>query len=246
MPTAQQEAMTAAITADCAEVSTARASDDDDLLANDHAISGREDLQSRAEWQLALRIAASKGLCKSNFLPNFLLYICEQHLIGNSQEITEQRIGTKIFHRASNYNPGEDNIVRSYARLLRKRLDEYFEQEGRDEPVRLIVPRGGYVPIFESRVGKTRSLAAPTHVADDELETPATAALPATVSPTRTARTHSSWAFLLLGALIGISLASAIWFLTRHSQPRTVEPEHALWSKLFQPDRDTIIVPADS
>ena len=92
-----------------------------------------------------------------------MLYICEQHLIGNTQEITEQRIGTKIFHRASNYNPGEDNIVRSYARTLKKRLDEYFEQEGCDEPVRLIVPRGGYVPIFESHAERTRSsTSAPT------------------------------------------------------------------------------------
>ncbi len=239
--------MTAAITtADCAEVSTARASDDDDLLANDHAISGREDLQSRAEWQLALRIAASKGLCKSNFLPNFLLYICEQHLIGNSQEITEQRIGTKIFHRASNYNPGEDNIVRSYARLLRKRLDEYFEQEGREEPVRLIVPRGGYVPIFESHSERRRSSATPSQAADKEPESAAPVVLAATVSPAPTGRIRSSWPFVLLGILIGASLVSAIWFFPRHSQPQRVEPEHALWSKLFQPDRDTLIVPSDS
>jgi hypothetical protein len=246
MPTVQQEAITDAMTADYAELSAGRGSGDDPLLENDQAIGGRDDLQSRAEWQLALRIAASKGLCKSNFLPNFLLYICEQHLMGNTQEISEQRIGTKIFHRASNYNPGEDNIVRSYARLLRKRLDEYFEQEGRDEPMRLIVPRGGYVPIFESRAEISESFAAPAQVADEEQDTPATTVLPATVPPTRTGRIKSSWPFVLLGALIGAVLVSAIWLLTRHPQPRRVEPEHALWSKLFQQDRDTIVVPADS
>jgi hypothetical protein len=246
MPTVQQEAITAALTAEYAELSAGRGSGDSPLLENDQAISGSGDLRSRAEWQLALRIAASKGLCKSSFLPNFLLYICEQHLLGNTQEITELRIGTKIFHRASNYNPGEDNIVRSYARLLRKRLDEYFEQDGRDEPVRLIVPRGGYIPIFERHAHKIKSPEAPPELADEDLETLATATLTAAVSPTRTTRIQSPWAFLLLGVLIGALLASAAWFLKRTPQPRAVGPEHALWSKLFQSDRDTIIVPADS
>jgi hypothetical protein len=246
MHTGQQEAMTAARTAEYADVSAAHGSADDSLLEDEHTIHRSDDLRTRAEWQLALRIAASKGLCKSSFLPNFLLYICEQHLLGNTQEITEQRIGTKIFHRASNYNPGEDNIVRSYARLLRKRLDEYFLHEGRDEPARLIVPRGGYIPIFERHAPQKTSPVVPSDVADEELETPATAALPATVSPSPTARIQSPWAVLLLGILIGASLASAAWLLKRNPQPRMTRPQHALWSKLFQPDRDTLIVPADS
>src|ERR1700761_1107775 len=110
----------------------------------------REELLSRPEWQLAHRVAASRGFCKSEFLPRFLLYVCEQYLLGETQEITEQRIGTQIFNRSMGYNPGEDNIVRSYARLLRKRLDEYFDGDGRDEPMRIVVPRGGYVPAFPS------------------------------------------------------------------------------------------------
>ena len=106
------------------------------------------DLDGKPEWQLALRIAASKGLSKSDLLPRFLLFICERTLTGNSHEISEQRIGTQIFNRPLDYNPGEDNIVRSYARLLRKRLDEYFLQQGSHEPLRIEIPRGGYVPVF--------------------------------------------------------------------------------------------------
>src|ERR1700679_4156324 len=102
------------------------------------------------EWQLACRVAASKDLCRSGRLPKFLLYVCEQSLLGKAKEITEQRIGIKIFDRSDDYNPGEDNIVRSYARLLRKRLDSYFECEGSVEPMRIVIPRGGYVPVFQS------------------------------------------------------------------------------------------------
>jgi hypothetical protein len=246
MPTGEQETITAAMTAEYAEESTAPALGYGALLADGQAMSGMEGLRSRAEWQLALRIAASKGFCKSSFLPNFLLYICEQHLIGNAQEITEQRIGTKIFHRASNYNPGEDNIVRSYARTLRKRLDEYFEQEGGDEPVRLIVPRGGYIPIFENYTEKNRSFVVPSQVADEEPESPATTVDAARLPPERIGRTKSPWGSIVLGIVIGVLLASVVWFVTRIAQPRRVEPEHALWESLFQQGRDTIIVPADS
>ncbi len=118
------------------------------VLADEVPVTDSEKLLSRPEWQLACRVVASKRLCKSELLQKFLLYVCEQYLLGRSDQITEQRIGTQIFNRSTDYNPGEDNIVRSYARLLRKRLEEYFEGEGRNEPVRIDIPRGGYVPVF--------------------------------------------------------------------------------------------------
>ena len=62
--------------------------------------------------------------------------------------VTEQEIGVRVFHRRPGYDPGEDNIVRNYARQLRKRLEEYYLQEGKHDRLRIDVPRGGYVPVF--------------------------------------------------------------------------------------------------
>ena len=45
------------------------------------------------------------------------------HLTGRDSELTEQRIGEWVFERPEGYRPGDDNIVRNYARLLRQRLD---------------------------------------------------------------------------------------------------------------------------
>jgi hypothetical protein len=70
-------------------------------------------------------------------------------LNGAAEELTEQAIGEQVFRRQPGYSTGEDNIVRSYAHRLRSRLDQYFQENGREEPYRLIVPRGGYAPIFE-------------------------------------------------------------------------------------------------
>jgi hypothetical protein len=98
-------------------------------------------LEEDSRWQVARRVAASKGFAKSKLLISFILYICEKRLLDQTDEITEQLIGEHVFRRPQGYNPGEDNIVRNYARLLRQRLEEYFNGEGLDEAIRIAVPR---------------------------------------------------------------------------------------------------------
>ena len=61
-------------------------------------------------------------------------------------------IGKHVLRRRqSHFDPNTDNIVRVQARYLRKKLEEYFSSEGRDEPVLLTIPKGTYVPRFEMR-----------------------------------------------------------------------------------------------
>src|SRR5271163_2312002 len=101
-------------------------------------------------WQLAQRIVASKSFAKSALLSKFLLYICDRALCGKTDEISEHQIGVHVFVRRPGYNPGEDNIVRNYARQLRQRLDHYFEDEGRSEALRISIPLGKYTPVFST------------------------------------------------------------------------------------------------
>ncbi len=99
-----------------------------------------------------MRIAASRSLGRSGLLSDFLLYIVDRCVRGRTDEITEQRIGVIVFGRAEGYDPNDDNIVRSYARKLRKRIEEYFAAEGHAERLRLEIPRGGYTPFFSDNV----------------------------------------------------------------------------------------------
>ena len=102
-------------------------------------------------WQLARRIATSGSLGRSRLLADFLLYVVDRHIRDRTDEITEQQIGILVFGRAEGYDSNDDNIVRSYARNLRKRIDEYFATEGKEEALRLDIPRGGYAPAFSHR-----------------------------------------------------------------------------------------------
>lgn len=203
-----------------------------------------EPLGERVEWQLAQRIAASQGFRKSELLQRFVLEICELSLRGRAREITEQYLGIRIFGRPEGYDPGEDNIVRSYARTLRKRLDIYFDGEGAQEPLRLTVPRGGYVPVFTAISG-ARKPAAPEVPDAIAPQLPQELTLPAESAPKPAVRAHWRWA--AGGALAGVLAILMIWVIAYTVQiHRRRTATHALWTQLFEKNRNTLIVPADS
>jgi hypothetical protein len=108
-------------------------------------------------WQLVERIVASACFAKSDRLRSLLVHICEQSLQGRDDEINEINIGSRLFGR-SGYDPSVDGIVRSHASRMRQRLEQYFENEGSQEPIRLLVPKGAYIPIFEPRSPETQTL----------------------------------------------------------------------------------------
>jgi hypothetical protein len=237
-----------------------RVADDRVVLVAEAADRELADLSARPEWKLACRVAASKGICKSELLPRFLLYVCEQQLIGKTGEITEQRIGTQIFNRPRDYNPGEDNIVRSYARMLRKRLDEYFEGQGSSEPMRIAIPRGGYVPVFQPN----REEVAPALVAEASTEdavaafddvAPAVAEtlvgstrLSVKEESTQISRSREAlWRWIAVCVVCGMAvLVGGRWLGSSARFGRAQCASHAIWLQLFQQNRNTLIVPSDS
>jgi hypothetical protein len=109
-------------------------------------------------WQLVQRIAESRSLGRSALLADFLFYVSDRQIRGRTSEITEQQIGVQVFGRLEGYNSNDDNIVRNYARTLRKRIEEYFATEGRQEPLKLVIPRGGYIPVFSPKEAEPSSL----------------------------------------------------------------------------------------
>jgi len=87
-------------------------------------------LAGDARWLLVQRIVASSGFVNSQRLSAFLLYVSEQSLSGRGDALNERVIGETVFERSPDYDPRDDNIVRSHASRLRSRLEEYFEREG--------------------------------------------------------------------------------------------------------------------
>jgi hypothetical protein len=105
--------------------------------------------------ELIRRVAASVTFQKSPRLRAFFLYVCQCALEERAEAATEQQIGIHVFGRRPDYSPGEDNIVRSQARLLRWKLEQYFTHEGKDEPLLIVIPKGQYLPVSEERAPAT-------------------------------------------------------------------------------------------
>lgn len=201
--------------------------------------SGISPLVEDPRWQLVMRIVASPYFAKSDRLCSFLTYICEQSLQGHADDISEINIGAQLFNRPR-YDPSVDGLVRSHASRMRQRLDQYYSSEGSQEPIRLVIPKGAYVPIFEPRpsIEITREI--------DPLET----VFP---KPKKKAERKSSprsfWIWILSVALTLASIS--IMYLLVHQRTTTLEQpafleQHPLWSIFFGHGRSSIIVISDA
>lgn len=104
--------------------------------------------------ELVRRVGASPTFEKSIRLRAFFLYACRCAFENKPEEATEQQIGIHVYGRLPGYNPNEDNIVRSQARVLRSKLEHYFSNEGKDETTVISIPKGRYLPIFEARLAE--------------------------------------------------------------------------------------------
>jgi hypothetical protein len=102
-------------------------------------------------WAAVKKVANSPGFAKATLLREFLLYIARHELDGHQEEITEQKIGHRVYKRSEVYSPAEDNIVRVSAHQLRVKLHEFYEAEGSSESWIIEIPKGKYVPLFRPR-----------------------------------------------------------------------------------------------
>lgn len=69
-------------------------------------------------------------------------------LLGQSDRIKEYTIALEVFDRPPDFDLSSDSTVRVEAHRLRKRLERYYEEEGKGNPIRVVLPLGHYVPQF--------------------------------------------------------------------------------------------------
>ena len=192
---------------------------------------------------LVQRVVESTAFAKSERLSTFLTCICELTLAGRASEINEQKIGTAVFGRPVDYDSTIDGIVRPQASRLRQRLDLYFSGEGAEEPIRITLPRGSYVPSFEPHSRPSQTLQAPAALPDSP--SPPASAEPM-LPQTRTQKAPWGWigvTFILAVALLAVGLIEVSNSTRRdlHSPA-----SHPLWGMLFRNDQQTLVVPSDT
>jgi hypothetical protein len=108
------------------------------------------DLEPFIREELAL-ILKSRAFSLSARMKRFLRFVVETTLEGRAECLKEYVIGVEVYDRKPPYEPSQDSIVRTEARRLRGKLKEYYESEGKMDPVIISFPTGSYVPVFARR-----------------------------------------------------------------------------------------------
>jgi TolB-like protein len=102
-------------------------------------------------------------ICRSNefrskrLLCEFLSYVVSEDLAGRGSEIKGYSIGVDVFGKDVDFDPGEDALVRIHAGRLRRMLEVYYLKSGRNDPIRIEIPKGNYTPVFTDNLAVVAS-----------------------------------------------------------------------------------------
>ena len=89
-----------------------------------------------------------------------LRYVVNQTLAGNAYRIKGYIVATEVFGRRSDFNQSNDPIVSIQASRLRQAIELYYETAGKNDPIRIDIPKGGYVPTFDEQLPDDQPIAA--------------------------------------------------------------------------------------
>jgi Predicted integral membrane protein len=122
------------------------------LRVNDHhVLQLPPELTPEAVRAQCEKMLASDLFSRSERMSRFLRFTVEQSLAGNAANLKEYLIGVEVFDKPETLDPRLDPIVRVEAGRLRAKLREYYDTEGREDPILIHFPPRSYVPSFERR-----------------------------------------------------------------------------------------------
>lgn len=122
------------------------------------ANQGNVDPDRLARERAALYAALASGVFESKpRMASLLKYICERHFEGDTDAIKEYSIATDVFGRSQSFDPSTDSIVRVEVFRLRKKLREFYDGEGANQPIEIVLATGHYRPQFIDRISQMSS-----------------------------------------------------------------------------------------
>src|SRR5690348_12395938 len=101
--------------------------------------------QIESELQSVLN---SKTFTKTPNLARLLQYVCVKSFEGHACDLKEYNIGVEALGRPPDFDPASSSIVRVEFFRLREKLKKYYETEGKNDSVAIILEPGSYAPQF--------------------------------------------------------------------------------------------------
>jgi hypothetical protein len=161
--------------------------------------------------------------------PALLQYIVDAALDNRSGNLKERTLGVEVFGRDPGYDTNADPVVRVSAGEVRKRIAQYYHENGEHSRVQIELPLGSYAPEFLLRS---------TNAPGPDTE-PGSLAVPE--MPARPRRTLIGAVLLGLAAvlLVGGVIAGYVYYEASQSGAAATL---RLWSPLFDSSQPVVIV----
>jgi hypothetical protein len=168
---------------------------------------------------LAQGLRARQALGRSDSLNRLFDYLAERSAEGARPK--EFEVAAAVFGRGAAFDGAQDASVRVAVHRLRRKLDDFYADAGRDDPVRLNIPKGEY-----------RMVAEPRPVAQ--------------VEPSAPARAWPRWVWLA-AAIVALNLALWAGFWATHRTDHSLDQARASapWADLGKGDAPTLLVIGD-
>ena len=104
---------------------------------------------TREEKERELQALLRSGIVREKTqLHSLLVYLGTRALEEPAEPVKEYTIGVDALGKPSGYDPRIDPTVRVEVAKLRKKLDEYYRRNGHLHSTRMVIPKGGYLPVF--------------------------------------------------------------------------------------------------
>jgi len=161
------------------------------------------------------RLLASPAFRTSKRCKEFLEYIVEHTMIGQSGALKERSLGVELFRLPTDFDPGQHTIVRVTANEVRKKLAQhYLSLNGAPHPVRIDLPPGSYRAEFRWEAAAPAFAAdlqvAESHAAELTAEAPAQAP---TVSGSRIPARPGGFTTLVIACAMAVLLTAGAFLL---------------------------------
>jgi len=203
--------------------------------------------EKRVVRQHLAKVIASSEFARSEKAAALLRFIVAQALNNDGDSLKERAIGISVFSREPDWDPKLDTTVRTEARRVRKKLDEYYlSAAAQGEPVRIEVPVGGYSPHFTldkstlptARDGELHPLHAASEAFPSGNDPKSTESSAKSDIPVVTARNRHGWTLLIasLSVLCLAAVAAMKWGQTSaHSQSFQTVPLTSEFGQAMHP-----------
>jgi len=118
-----------------------------DVEVSSRSLPPEQAEQIRAQLE---RVLGSQQFRSSRRCQSLLRHITEHTLADDGHALKERTLGVEVFGRPPDYDTNQEPIVRATAAEIRKKLAQYYQEQGHEAEPRIDLVAGSYVPEFHA------------------------------------------------------------------------------------------------